>query len=163
MHQLTSNRSAGMIAKPQGSTGSDLDTFGKPDSYARKFAPERTAVLPGMNDLYQAAGYADSEMNRLVLVMGKYGFRTGGTAYVFMPYMYIGKVELGFTAEGQMFRFILSDTEPQLVTAYGQNLLHICDQISQRKMQWIREADEDFRAPVSGGEPLITSIEIRNC
>ena len=53
-----------------------------------------------MNDLYKAAGYADSEMNRLVLVMGKDGFRIGGTAYVFLQYMYIGTVELGFTDRG---------------------------------------------------------------
>jgi hypothetical protein len=160
MQHLISNRTAGTIVKPQGET--DLDTFRKPESYARRFAPERTAALPGLNDLYKAAGYADSEMNRLVLVMGKDGFRIGGTAYVFLQYMYIGTVELGFTAGGQVFRFVLSDIQPRLVTVYGDNLTHICDQISQRRMQWIREADADFTAPVSGDDPIITRIEIRD-
>jgi hypothetical protein len=162
MQQLITNHSAGTIGKPQGETVSDLDAFRKPPSYARRFAPERTALLPGPNDLYQAAGYADSEMNRLVLVMGKDGFRAGGTAYVFLPYMYIGTVELGFTAEGQVFRFIVSDIQSRLVTVYGHNLTQVCDHISTRTMQWIRQADQDFTARASGNDPVITRIEVRD-
>jgi hypothetical protein len=162
MQHLISNRIAGAIAKPQGETVSDLDAFRKPDSYARRFATERAAPLPGMNDLYQAAGYADAETNRLVLVMGKDGFGIGGTAYVFLPYMYIGAVELGFTAEGQVFRFVSSEFQPRLVTVHGHYLTQLCDQISMRRLHWIRQADEDFKAPVSGGEPVITKIEIRD-
>jgi hypothetical protein len=158
MQQLTSNRTAGMTPKPQGATVADLDAFRKPELYATRFARERAAALPGMNDLYQAAGYADSELNRLVLVMGKEGFRAGGTAYIFMQYMYIGTVELGFTDDGQVFRFVLSDTQPRLVTVYGQNLVELCDQISQRKLQWIRECDEGFRAPATGDDAVITKI-----
>jgi hypothetical protein len=160
MQHLISNRTAGTITKPQGDTVSNLDAFRKPDSFARKFATERTATLPGMNDLYEAAGYADGDLNRLVLVMGKNGFRVGGTAYVFMQYMYVGTVELGFTEEGQEFRFILSDTQPKMVTVFGRNLVQLCDQITQRKVHWIREADEDFRAPVSGEDAVITKIEL---
>jgi hypothetical protein len=162
MQHLSSNRTTGTIAKPQPETVQDLDAFRKLDSYARRFASERTAALPGPNDLYKAADYADSELNRLVLVMGKQGFRIGGTAYVFLQYMFIGTVELGFTQEGQVFRFVLSDTQPKLVTVYGQNLVQICDHIALRKMQWIRQADGDFTAPVSGDEAIITKIEIRD-
>jgi hypothetical protein len=154
------NRTAGTIIKPQGERVSDLDAFRKPDSFTRRFAPERAATLPGRDDLYRAAGYADSETNRLVLVMGRHGFRIGGTAYVFLQYMYIETVELGFTDEGQVFRFVLSDTQPKLVTVHGQNLVQICDDISLRKLQWIREAGQDFTAPVSGDDPIITCIEI---
>jgi len=161
MQYLTCNRTTGTIVKPQGETVSDLDAFRKPDSFARRFATERTPPLPGQHDLYEAAGCADSETNRLVLVMGRDGFRIGGTAYVFLQYLYIGTVELGFTADGQVFRFVLSETQTKLVTVYGQNLMQICDDISLRKLQWIREADQDFTAPVSGDDPIITRIEIR--
>ena len=160
MQHLNSSRTAGTIIKPQGETVSDLDAFRKPDSFARRFAPERAAMLPGRDDLYRAAGYADSETNRLVLVMGRHGFRIGGTAYVFLQYMYIGTIELGFTEEGQVFRFVLSDTQPKLVTVHGQNLVQICDDISQRKMEWIREAGQDFTAPASSDDPIITCIDI---
>jgi hypothetical protein len=162
MQHLISNRTAGTNSNRQGETVSDLDAFRKPDSYARRFAPERAAMLPGMKDLYKAAGYADSETNRLVLVMGRHGFRIGGTAYVFLQYMYIGTVELGFTEEGQVFRFVLSDTQPKLVTVHGQNLVQICDDISRRRLQWIREAGQDFTAPVSSDDPVITCIDIRD-
>ena len=100
-------------------------------------------------------------MNRLVLVMGKDGFTIGGTAYVFLPYMYIGAVELGFTAEGQVFRFIVTEAQSRLVTVSGHNLTHVCDHIAQRRMQWIRESDQDFRVPASGDDPIITRIDIR--
>jgi hypothetical protein len=162
MHHLISSRAAGTIDKPQGATVSDLDAFRKPDSYARRFAPERAAMLPGMNDLYKPAGYADSETNRLVLVMGRYGFRIGAMAYVFLQYLYIGTVELGFTDEGQVFRFVLSDAQPKLVTVHGQNLVQICDDISLRRLQWIREAGQDFTPPVSSDDPIITCIDIHD-
>ncbi len=160
MQHLNSNRTAGTIIKPQGERFPDFDTFRKPDSFARRFAPERAAMLPGRDDLYRAAGYSDSETNRLVLVMGRHGFRIGGTAYIFLQYMYISSVELGFTDDGQVFRFVLSDTQSKLVTVYGQNLTQICDDISLRKLQWIREAGQDFTAPVSGDDPIITCIDI---
>jgi hypothetical protein len=69
---------------------------------------------------------------------------------------------LGFTAEGQVFRFVSSDFQPRLVTVCGHNLTQLCDQISMRRLQWIRQADGDYRAPVSGDEPIITRIEIRD-
>jgi hypothetical protein len=159
MHPLSSSPT-GNASKPTLDTVSDLSAFRRPDSYARRFAPERAALLPGQSDLYQAAGYAESELSRLVLVMGKDGFSIGGTAYLFLQYMYIGTVELGFTDEGQMFRFVLSDTQPKQVTVYGDNLVHICDQMSLRRLHWIRQADADYRAPESGDEPVITRIEI---
>jgi hypothetical protein len=162
MQHLISNRTAGTNTNRQAETVSDLDAFRKPGSFARRFAPERAAMLPGRDDLYRAAGYADSETNRLVLVMGRHGFRIGATAYVFLQYLYIGTVEFGFTDEGQVFRFVLSDTQPKLVTVHGQNLVQICDDISLRKLQWIREAGQDFTAPASCDDPIITCIEISN-
>jgi hypothetical protein len=48
------------------------------------------------------------------------------------------------------------------VTVYGQNLVQICDYLSLRKMQRIRQADGDFTAPLSGDEAIITRIEIRD-
>jgi hypothetical protein len=160
MQHLNSNRTAGTNSNRQDESASELDAFRKPNSYAKRFAPERAAKLPGMNDLYQAAGYADSETNRLVLVLGRHGFRIGGTAYIFLQYMYISTVELGFTEEGQEFRFVVSDTRPKLVTVYGQNLVQICDDLSLGKLEWIREAGLDFTAPVSSDDPIITYIEI---
>jgi hypothetical protein len=161
MQQLSIS-ATGTVIKPQLDTVSDLNAVRKPNSYARRFATERAAALPGQNDLYKAAGYDDSELSRLVLVMGKDGFNIGSTAYVFLQYMYIGTVELGYTDDGQVFRFVLSDTQPKQVTVWGDNLVQICDQMSLRKLQWIRQADEDFRAPVSGDDPVITKIEIRD-
>ena len=162
MQHLICNRATGTIVKPQGETVSDLDAFRRPDSYARRFAPERAAMLPGMNDLYQAAGFADGETNRLVLVMGRHGFRIGGTPYVFLQYMHISTVELEFSEEGQAFRFVVFDARPRLVTVHGQNLIQICDDISLQKLHWIREAGQDFTAPASSDDPIITCIEICN-
>jgi hypothetical protein len=119
------------------------------------------ALLPGLNDLYQAAEFSDSEVNRLVLVMGKDGFRIGRTAKIFLQYMYIGTVELGFTAEGQIFHFVVSDMPPKRVTVFGDRLERIADSLSLRRLHWIRQADPDFRAPASGGDAIITRIDIR--
>jgi len=162
MTHFTHNRAAGKIDKPQGGTVSDLDVFRRPHSHARRFAPERTALLPGLNDLYRAAEFADSEINRLVLVMGKNSSRFSGTAYVFLQYMCIGIGELAFTAEGQVFHFVYTDIQSKLVTVYGRNLECIADSISLRRLHWIRQADGDFRAPACSDEPIITKIEIRD-
>jgi hypothetical protein len=141
----------------------ETDSY-NPESYARRTAPEKTALLPSLNDPYRAAGFADNEVNRLVLVMGKDGFRLGGTAYIFLQYMTIGTGELGFTADGQFFRFLFADIQPKLVTVYGRNLQRICDSISLRRMQWIRQADRDFRASdgMADDDPIITKIDIRD-
>jgi hypothetical protein len=135
-----------------------------PDAYLRRPAPEKTAMLPGLNDPNKAAGFVDNEVSRLVLIMGKDGFRIGRMAYVFLQYVHIGLGELGFTADGQVFRFIFSDLQPKLVTVRGRNLQRICDYVSLRRMQWIRQADRDFRPAdqAADDEPIITRIDIED-
>ena len=162
MTHLINNRSSVTINKPLGEPFSGDDAFRRPDSYARRIAPARMALLPGPNDLYQAGGFADSEVSRLVLVMArKDAPKPGWPVYFFLQYMYIGLGELAFTEKGQVFRFIFSDIQqPKLVTVSGHNLTHICDAIAQRRLEWIRQAGEDFRVPASGKEPIITRIEI---
>jgi hypothetical protein len=121
------------------------------------------ATLPGLNDAYQAAGQPENhEVSRLVIVMGREGFRPGGTAYLFFQYVHLGLGEFGFTADGQFFRFVFADIQPKLVTVHGRNLLRICDAISLRRMPWIRVADRDFRAADGGEsrEPIIVRIEV---
>lgn len=136
----------------------------RPDAYSRTSLAsrsERDAKLPGENDPYQAAGMADSgEVSRLVLVMGKDGFRPGGIAYYFLQYVHISMGEFGFEADGQWFTFIWSDVQPKLITVRGRNVLRYCDYISLRRLPWIRQADRDFRGGAAGNDPIITRIEI---
>lgn len=159
MQHLISKRTAETNSNRQVETVSEIDALRKPESYTRRFAPQRAAMLPGVNDLYQAAAYSDGETNRLVLVMGRHGFRIGGKPYIFLQYMHISTVELEFTEEGQAFRFVVFDARPKLVTVHGQNLVQICDDIAQQKLHWIREGGLDFTAPVSSDDPIITCIE----
>ena len=94
----------------------------RPDAYARTAAsrPDRDAMLPALTDPYKAAGTADNgEVSRLVLIMGKDGFKPGATAYYLMQYVHIGLGEFGFDADGQIFRFVFSDIQPKLVTVPG--------------------------------------------
>jgi hypothetical protein len=138
----------------------------KPDAYVRTLPaarPDKDAKLPGMNDPYQAAGHPENgELSRLVLIMGKDGFKPGATAYYIMQYVHIGLGEFGFDAHGQFFRFLFSDLQPKLVMVRGRSLLRICDYISLRRMPWIRQADRDFRLADGAvdGEPFITRIEV---
>jgi hypothetical protein len=137
----------------------------RPDAYARTAASrlDRDAMLPALTDPYKAAGTADNgEVSRLVLVMGKDGFKPGATAYYLMQYVHIGLGEFGFDADGQFFRFVFSDIQPKVVTVRGRSLLRICDYIGLRRMPWIRQADRDFRLVdgMADGEPFITRIEV---
>jgi hypothetical protein len=138
----------------------------KPEAYMRGTdTAEKSALLPGLNTAYKASGTPEnSEVSRLVLVMGHDGFAPGGTAYHFLQYVHIDMGEFGFTANGQVFRFVFSGRQPKLVTVHGRNLQRICDYISLRRMQWIRQADRDFRAvdAVEDAEPIITLIEMRD-
>ena len=70
--------------------------------------------------------------------------------------------QFGFTANGQVFSFVVSDIQPKLVTVHGRNLLRIFDQISLRRIPWIRQADRDFRAGdgVGDTDPIITRLEV---
>src|SRR4051812_34753748 len=139
----------------------------KPEQFYRTTAaaiPEKEpeALLPSFTDPYQAAGFVEKEVSRLVLIMGHDGFTPGGTAYHFLQYVHIDMGEFGFTANGQVFHFVFSGRQPKLVTVHGRNLVRICDYISLRRMQWIRQADRDFR-PVDAAdddEPIITLIEV---
>jgi hypothetical protein len=125
-------------------------------------AAETVALLPGLNTEYKAAGFTDNEVSRLVLIMGKDGFRLGHHAYITLQYVHIGIGQFGFTANGQVFSFVFSDIQPKLVTVHGRNLLRIFDYIGLRRMPWIRQTDRDFRAVdgVANNEPIITLIEI---
>lgn len=126
---------------------------------------EKEALLPALADAYKAMGTADNnEVSRLVLVMGKDGFKPGATAYYFMQYVHMGLGEFGFDADGQFFRFVFSDLQPKQVTVYGRNLLRICDYIGLRRMPWIRQADRDFQSAegVATDEPIITLIDVKD-
>jgi len=125
---------------------------------------EKAALLPALNDPYKADGFVDNEVSRLVLVMGKDGFRIGENAYIVLQYVHIGMGQFGFTANGQVFSFVFSDIQPKLVTVHGRNLLRIFDYIGLRRMPWIRQTDRDFRAGngVAETEPVITLIEIED-
>lgn len=135
-----------------------------PGEFARGVTAERAALLPALADAYKAAASPDNqEVSRLVLVMGKDGFRPGAVAYVILQYVHLGLGEFGFTADGgQVFRFVVADLQPKLVTVRGRNLLRICDYIGLRRLSWIRQADRDFR-PGDGAadtEPFIAAIEV---
>jgi hypothetical protein len=43
---------------------------------------------------------------------------------------------------------------------HGDHLFRICDAISLRRVQWIRQAERDTAMPVNS--PVITNIEIRD-
>jgi hypothetical protein len=149
------------------------ETF-DPTAYRKEDAPrkeepdakpaEKAALLPALNDPYAAGGFVESEVSRLVLVMGKDGFRIGGNAYIVLQYVHMGIGQLGFTANGQVFSFVFADLQPKLVTVHGRNLQRIFDYISLRRMPWIRQADRDFRAvgSVPDNDPFISRIEVED-
>jgi hypothetical protein len=121
-----------------------------------------TAALPGLADPYKAAGTPENnEVSRLVLVMGKDGFKPGGSAYIFVQYVHLSLGEFGFDADGQWFRFGVADFEPKMVKVCGYDILRLADYISLRRLPWIRQADRDFRPPggISHG-PVITRIDV---
>ena len=125
---------------------------------------EKAALLPALNDPYKAGGFVDSDVSRLVLVMGRDGFRIGGNAYIVFQYVHLGMGQLGFTANGQVFSFVFSDLQPKLVTVHGRNLQRIFDYIGLRRMPWIRLADRDFRSTDGNEdkEPIITRIDVED-
>jgi hypothetical protein len=136
-----------------------------PDAYARRVVAETSAALPGPGDPYKAAPSPENtELSRLVLIMGKDGFKPGGTAYIFLQYVHLGSGEFGFDSDGQFFRFVFSDLAPKRATVRGRNLLNLCDAIAQRRMPWIRQADRDFRSSngAPGDEPFITRIDVED-
>jgi hypothetical protein len=135
------------------------------DMYARRGALEKNPGLPAPGDAYKAAGTLEaSELSRLVLIMGRDGFKPGATAYVFLQYVHLGLGEFGFDADGQFFRFVFSDLAPKRVTVRGRNLLTVADAIALRRMAWIRQADRDFRvqAGAPADEPFITRIAVED-
>jgi len=137
-----------------------------PEAWARGkgTAAEKEAVLPALGDPYKAAGFAVDEESCLVLVMGQAGFKLGSLAYINFQYVHIGMGGFGYTANGQVFTFLVADLEPKRVMVHGRNLLRIYHQIVRRRMPWIRQADRDFR-PGDGApddEPIILSIEVRD-
>ena len=123
------------------------------------------ALLPGLTTAYKAGGNVENnEVSRLVLIMGKEGFKPGATAYVSLQYVHLGLGEFGFTADGQWFRFVFADLRPKLVTVHGRNLRRMFDYIGLRRLPWIRQADRDFRSAAGAidHEPIITLIEIED-
>ena len=147
--------------------GDSVERLLKPEPYARSgeaSRAEKDAMWPGLNDPYKAAGGPDSgEVSRLVVVMGKDGFKPGATAYYILQYVHLGLGEFGYAANGeQQFSYLFGDRQPKLLTVRGCELLRICDYIGLRRMPWIRLADRDFRPGdgVPSGEPIITRIEV---
>lgn len=142
----------------------DVESRYAPTIFHRDAEAEKAALLPGLNTAYKASGTVESEVSRLVLVMGKEGFAPGGTAYHVLQYVHLGHGEHGFTAEGQVFRYLFADLQPKLLTVHGRNLLRICDYIGLRRMPWIRQIDRDFReiGGAADTEPVITRIELTN-
>lgn len=122
------------------------------------------ALLPALNDPYKAGGFVDGEISRLVLVMGRDGFRIGENAYIVLQYQHMGIGQLGFTAHGHVFSFVFSDIQPKLVTVHGRYLLRFFDYISLRRMPWIRQSDRDFRAvgDAADSEPFISRIAVED-
>ena len=124
---------------------------------------DRIALLPGLNSPYKASSTVDGEVSRLVVIMGKDGFRIGSVAYVTLQYAHLGTGELGFSANGQVFSFLFSDLQPKLLTVHGRNLLRVYHHIGLKRMAWIRQTDRDFRlVGDEADEPIITRIDLNN-
>ncbi len=143
----------------------DDDVKYDPLKYAQKVAPgevaDKIALLPGLNSPYKASSTVDGEVPRLVVIMGKDGFRIGSVAYVTLQYTHLGTGELIFTATGQIITFLFSDLQPKLLTIHGRNLLRIYHHIGLKRMAWIRQTDRDFRlVGDEADEPVITRIEV---
>jgi hypothetical protein len=124
---------------------------------------DRIALLPGLNSPYKAASTVDGEVSRLVVIMGKDGFRIGSVAYVTLQYAHLGTGELAFAANGQVFSFLFSDLQPKLLTVHGRNLLRIYHHVGLKRMAWIRQTDRDFRlVGDEADEPIITRATVTN-
>jgi hypothetical protein len=144
----------------------------KPEPYRRGTAegklastPDRDGLLPSPDAPYKAAGLVENnEVSRLVLVMGKEGFKAGGTAYVSLQYVHLGLGEFGFDENGQWFSYVFSDIQAKLLKVHGRNILKYFDYISLRRLPWIRLADRDFRPGdgVADDEPIFTKIAVEN-
>jgi hypothetical protein len=131
---------------------------------AAEDAAEADALWPRFNDPYRAAGKPENhEIPRLVVVMGKDGFKPGATAYHILQYPHIGSAEFGFDADGQWFRVPFYEMRrPRLLSACGRGILRYCDYIGLRRMPWIRMSDRDFQ-PGDGeadDAPIFTRIEV---
>lgn len=125
---------------------------------------ETDPLWPHMTDRYEAAGSPDkNEIPRLVVVMGKDGFKPDGIAYHVLQYAHIGAGTVGFDVGGQWFEFPFHDPlQPKLLRAHGRSILRYADYISLRRLSWIRLADRDFR-PGDGSDvdkPIFTRIEV---
>ena len=93
-------------------------------------------ALPALADAYKAAATPDNqEIRRLVLVMGKDGFKPGGRRLCVpaIPASGPGRVRL-FGRRRASFRFVIADLQPKLVPVHGRNLLRICDYIGLRRI-----------------------------
>ena len=136
-----------------------------PLKYSQKVAPgevtDKVALLPGLNSPYKASSTVDGEVTRLVVIMGKDGFRIGSVAYVTLQYAHLGVGEMIFTATGQTLNFLFSDLQPKLLTVHGRNLLRTYHHIGLKRMAWIRQTDRDFTlVGDAADEPVITRIEV---
>lgn len=126
---------------------------------------DEAALLPSLTTEYKASATPSAKaVMRLVVILGKEGFRPGGTAYIAFQYVHLGTERFGFTPDGgQQFSFVVSDLEPQRVTVKGRNLLRVFDYIGLHRMPWIRQTDRDFQVVgARSDEPVITSIEVED-
>jgi hypothetical protein len=132
--------------------------------------PEKKSRWPGLDEEdsdprnYKAASDAEnSEVARLVVMMGKDGFKPGATAYYGFQYVHIDDFEFGFTDDGDhWFAFLFSGRHPRQLLVIGRNLDRICDLIALRRIAWIRQADRDFGPEdgVAQEVPIITRISV---
>ena len=124
----------------------------------------KAGLVPGLASIYKAAGMATTEETRLVVVMDKTGFQTGGTAYLTFQYSHIDLGSFGFTADGQWFSFPFYDLQPRLLTVHGRDLFRIYLEIGSKRMSWIRVCDRDFRPAIDADddEPVITRARVTN-
>lgn len=125
------------------------------------------STLPSSETEYRAASRPSNKpLTRLVVCLGKDGFKPGGIAYHFFQYVHLdSNADFSFEKNGHVLRFSFAAMTPTRVIIRGRNLLKIMDYIQLHRMAWVRVADRDY-APVDASDedgrprPLIISISI---
>jgi hypothetical protein len=125
--------------------------------------PDIEAFWPGFSNAGAAGALAAQELPRLVVAMGKEGFKPGATAFYTLQYFHMGLGEFGYDDDGQWFRFPFHQPKGgKLLLARGRNIMGCANAISLHRLPWIRMADRDLR-PAGGGSddtPIFTKIEV---
>ena len=139
---------------------------GKPEQAETEREDEQPGLGPSLADGYRAAGNPERrEITRLVVIMGKDGFKPDAAAWHIFQYAHLDEGKGGFAANGeQWFSFLFSGRQPKVLTIWGRNLQHHADYISRHRMPWIRLADRDFRPGDDAPDdaPIITRVRIED-